>query len=161
MTDFDFSNIRKMDVNADTTAEYVWRAIEGEPGIVFAPMVDSNRAYLNETIRLTSERVEKASSNPPVAARDQPKATADRMFEDRNQDRWLLAYTCARGWGEKPPVMADGTVPEFSADAVYAFLKAVPDYLIDPLRSWAQNPFNFVPRKSVVTADQADKLGKP
>lgn len=160
MTDFDFSHLKKMDVNDETPAEYVWRALEGDPGIIFAPMVDSNRSYLNETIRLTSDRVEKASNAPPIAQRDQAKATADRMFADRDQDRWLLAYTCARGWGVNPPTLADGTVPEFSPDAAHAFLKALPDYLFDPCRSWAQNPFNFVPRKSLVTEDQADQLGK-
>lgn len=154
----DFSNLKVLDVTSDTTAEYIFPFIPGEPSLILAPAHDSNEAFLNERLRLQIERTEKAADGPRKQA---AKITVEDLKagqqEDREQDRLLLSRTCARGWGT-PPKDVDGNQPEFSAENCYDFLKALPDYMFDPLRNFCANIYNFVKRPAV-SADEADRLG--
>ena len=54
----DYSHLKKLDVNEQTTAEYIFEDIPGEPSIIFAPMTASNPDYLNERVRIAVERAE-------------------------------------------------------------------------------------------------------
>lgn len=153
---FDFSAQK---VTPETTKEYVFDMIPGEPSIIFAPAHDSNPAYLDERLRMSIEASEKAVRE--ATAKRSEKLNVDVMKvqieEDRDTDRRLLAKTCARGWG-KAPVATDGSAPGFSEENCLAFFRALPDYMFDPLRNWAQNLYNFVTRPPI-SDDEARKLG--
>jgi hypothetical protein len=153
----DFSNVRALAVTKETTAEYSFPFIPGEPSIVLAPATDANEAFLNERLRLQIESVEKA----PEARKKSRKITAEEMkesmAEEREMDRLLISRTCARSWGVAPRDV-NGNQPEFTPDNCYDFLKALPDYMFDPLRNFAANIYNFVKRPTVSEED-AERLG--
>lgn len=152
----DFSNLKLLDVTDDTTAEYGFPFIPGNPSIILAPAHDSNEAFLNERLRLSIERGEKAT----LEVRGKQKKTTPEEIkrtieEDREQDRRLIAHTCARGWGVAPKDV-DGNQPEFSPENCYDFLRALPDYMLDPLRNFAVNIYNFVKRPPISEAEAGD-----
>ena len=97
----DYSHLKKLDVNEQTTAEYIFEDIPGEPSIIFAPMTDSNPDYLNERVRIAVERAEADQANTKAKRREKILSSA-RLDEEREIDRELMARTCAKGWGNPP-----------------------------------------------------------
>jgi hypothetical protein len=145
----DYSHLKKLDVTDASEAEYVFSDVavgrneDGSvinPTIFFRPMIDSNRHYLNERIRLSTERAEQTAA---ADKKDKVQQLADRLNADRDADRVLISRTCALRWGVAPKDI-DGKEHEFSPDECLAFRTALPNYMFDPLRSWVQNPYNFV-----------------
>lgn len=155
----DFSNLAKYAVTEATEREYSFAEVDGAPSIFFAPAHDSNPAFLNERLRLSILRADErtAEVNAAKPGKVTPEKLAADIEEDREFDRQLLARTCARRWGT-PPTDVEGNQPEFSAENCYAFLKALPIHMLDPLRNWAANVRNFVERPSLDTG-AANKLG--
>lgn len=155
----DFSHLAKLDVTATSEAEYTFDDIPGEPSIWFRPMTDANPAYLNERVRLAVERAEKTQKETK-AQRKKRVMSAEQIEEDREQDRILMARTCAIRWGT-PPRDVDGNCPEFSEETCLDFLRALPDYMLDPCRGFASNVYNFVDQaaRAALMADQGEELG--
>lgn len=163
----DYSHLRKLDVTDESEAEYtfgdivVGRGPDGaavHPSIFFRPMVDANKHYLNERIRLSSERAERATKG---GKKDKVQQLADRLDEDRETDRVLIAKTCALRWGTAP-LDVDGNAHDFSFEECLAFLQALPNYIFEPLRNWVTNPYNFVDPDAYATGGgvvDADALG--
>jgi hypothetical protein len=141
----DFSHLAKLEVNETTLAEYVFMEIEGEPSIFFAPAIDENREFYNESVRLSVQRAEEEPKRKPPkrGMRRSEIFATDDLEEARERDRQLISKFCAKRWGV-PPVDKDGQTVEFSAENVYAFFKALPNYIFDPVRVWVPNPRNFV-----------------
>lgn len=152
----DFSHLAKLHVNEASEAEYTFDDIWGEPSIWMRPMNESNPDFLNERVRLAVERAE-AEKNDSKTKRRERVLSSERLEEDRAQDIILMAKTCAVRWGT-PPRDVNGEVVEFSAENALDFLRALPTYMVDPLRGWAANPYNFVNRKAA-KPDWADALG--
>lgn len=138
----DFSYLEKLEVTAESEAEYVFDGLWGDPSIFFRPMVEENTDFVNERMRLAVERAE-ADAKIPKKNRRKVMLSADRLADDRDQDCVLMAKTCALRWGT-PPRDTDGNEVEFSAENVLAFLRAIPSRFLDPCRGWVANPFNFV-----------------
>lgn len=153
----DFSHLKKLEITEESTAEYVFEDIPGEPSIIFAPMTDQNPEYLNARVRIAVDRAERDQGKTRSKKRAEI-LSSDRLKDDRDIDRELMAKTCARGWGN-PPVDVNGETPEFSPENCHDFLKAVPDWLIDPCRSFVANIYNFVDRSALITPDKAEDLG--
>lgn len=148
----DYSHLRKLDVTQESEAEYtfddvvVGRAEDGSniyASIWCRPMVEANKLFLNERIRMSTERADKAAKQPRGEKKDKVQQLADRMEEDRESERKLIAHTCALRWGN-PPLDVEGKANEFTPDECYAFLSALPTFMFDPFRQWVQNPYNFV-----------------
>lgn len=152
----DFSHLRKLEVTEQSEAEYVFDDIWGEPSIWFHPMTDSNPQYLNERVRLAVERAEAAEKETKKQRRAKV-LSSDRLEDDRELDRILMAKTCAVRWGT-PPRDVDGNEVEFSEQNVLDFLRAIPNYMLDPVRGWVANPYNFVDRNAAKPG-WADTLG--
>lgn len=155
MAKFDFSALA---VSEETTAEYVFAMIPGDPSIIFAPATDANKAFLDERLRLSIERAERTVRLPRgKAAKQTPADLARGIEEDRETDRVLLSRCCAKAWGTAPTDV-DGKQPEFSEQECYDFLKALPDYMFDPVRNWASNVYNFVERPDL-DGEESRQLG--
>jgi hypothetical protein len=159
----DFSHLRKLDVTEASEAEYVFEDVPGEPSIWFRPMTDANTEYLNERVRIAVERAE-AATKETRAQRKKRVMSAEQLEEDREQDRVLIARTCAIRWGT-PPKDVKGKEPEFNEQNCYDFLKALPSYMFDPCRGFVGNVYNFVDRSALAggtgdpTADAGETLG--
>ena len=155
----DFSHLAKLDVTEASEAEFTFDDIPGEPSIWLKPMTDANTAFLNERVRLAVERAE-ANAKETKAQRKKRVMSAEQMEEDREQDRILIARTCAVRWGT-PPKDVNGDTPEFSEENCLAFLRALPNYMLDPLRGFAANVYNFVDpaARAALTGDGGESLG--
>jgi hypothetical protein len=163
----DYSHLRKLDVTEASEAEYVFNDIivgrndDGSginPSIWFRPMIESNKLFLHERIKLATERAEALTKSKK---KDKVAQLADRMDEDRDTDRVLIARTCALRWGTAPKD-TKGKEHEFSAEECLSFLQALPNYIFEPLRSWVQNPYNFVDPEAYETGGgivNGDALG--
>lgn len=153
----DFSHLQKYDVTAESEAEFVFEDIKGEPSIWFRPMTDANEEYLNARIRFSVERAEKDQKGSKAKRREKILST-DRLKEDRDMDRVLMANTCAIRWGN-PPLDKNGDVPEFTKANCLAFFRALPDYMFDPCRGFVSNVYNFVAPDDSPAIGDADDLG--
>lgn len=161
----DFSHLKKLDVTGASEAEYVFddivmgqddKGVDICPSIWFAPMTDANPEYLNERVRVAVERADQTKKE----SRAQRKArmlSSEQLEEDRDLDRILMARICAKRWGTAPKA-ADGSFPEFSEENCLAFLRALPNYMLDPCRSFVSNVYNFVDR-TALTEEDGEKLG--
>lgn len=157
----DFSHLKTLDVTAQSEAEYIFDDIPGEPSIWFRPMVEANTDFMNERVRLAVEKAEKAEKETRKKRREKALST-DRLEDDRETDRVLMARTCAIRWGT-PFADAEGKTHELNEEHAYAFFSAMPSYIFDSCRGWVANVYNFVDKEAVLkmTADQAEALGKP
>jgi hypothetical protein len=146
----DFSNIKAQDVSPETTREYEFDTLIGEPSVVLAPAHDSNPAFLDERLRLATERAAALADQPRRKANPggvlDPETIKRNIAEDRDYDRRILASSCIRSWGRSAPIDAQGQEVPFSPENALAFLEALPDYVLDPFRAYASNIFNFVTR---------------
>lgn len=147
-------------ISEETTKEYIFSGVEGQPSIVIAPAHDANKRFLNYRMQKTVELTQqiKAGTSPTVAAEETTESLIKRAEEDREYDRGLIAFACAVSWGKSPPVAMDGSTPDFSPEECLDFLRALPIEDFDPLRNYANNLYNFKPRPKV-TREDADKLG--
>lgn len=153
---FDFSANQ---ITAETTKEYTFDLIPGRPSVILAPAHDSNPDFMEERLRRQIKMAEEIANAPRGTRSTQqtPEDLKREIEEDREADRVLISKTCARAWGRAPKAV-DGSEPEFSEANCYAFFKALPDYMFDPLRGFAANLYNFVPRPPV-TDEEACALG--
>lgn len=157
----DYSYLRRLDVDEATTAEYVFDEVPGAPSIIFKPMAESNPAYMSERIRLA---VEKANADAEKQKTETKKQRRERLVstavieEDRENDRVLMARTCAVGWGVAPRDI-NGREPKFSEDECYQFLSALPNHMLDPCRGWVANIRNFI-SATAFSEIEAEILGK-
>lgn len=156
----DFSHLKKLDVTKESEAEYTFDDIWGEPSIWFKPMIEANTDFMNERVRLAVDRAEKEQKNQSKKKRREALMSTDRLEDDREQDRILMAKTCAIRWGT-PPKDVDGNDVEFSPDNVLDFLRAIPSFMLDPARGFVANPYNFIDREGAKPAwfGDADELG--
>jgi hypothetical protein len=130
---FDFSNLKKMEVLENKLADYPLSDLEGEPVLKLFPASEANKPYYNELLRRSRSRMSAIKSK---------KITAQMLQRNRDEDRELYALHVVKGWvGIKD---ANGNLVEFSAEAAEGFLKALPNWMFDDLRAWASDPTNWV-----------------
>ena len=152
---YDFSEYA---VSAETTKEYVFAFIPGEPSIICSPADDSNIDYRREDYRLSMERNEKAAQTQraPIV-----KDTVDDLIEREDEAlaarRVMLARTCCRSWG-KAPLDVNGKANPFSEQECLDFLTAIPDWMFRAFSNWVGNIFNFAKRPPITEAE-ATRLG--
>lgn len=156
----DFSHLKKQYAVTDqTTAEFTFSRIKGDPSVVLAPAHEVNPGYHRARIELTIQLAEKLTATKPA------KATPDEMIasaeQERENDRRLIALHCARSWGT-PPRDVQGNEVEFSPENCLEFFQALPPEMFDPVRNFAGNLFNFFPERQgrALTEDDGAPLGK-
>jgi hypothetical protein len=164
----DYSHLKRLGASEQTEREYIFDdivlgqtedGVDISPSIWFRPMTDANPAYMNERVRLAVEKAEKDSKQPARSKAERRKEllAGDRIEEDRDMDRVLIARCCAVRWGTPMPDAA-GAVHDLDEEEAYSFLCALPSHIIDPLRGWVQNIYNFVDRYAL-TEQRTETLG--
>lgn len=130
----DFNHLEAMKPQADKTAEYLISQIENAPTLVVRHAGEPNKRYWNALI--------KAQTSRPRAAGRRNVAQIDRAFkQQREDDRRLYATHVVVGW--RGVTDRSGAEVSFSVEACLAFLEALPDWLFEDIRNFAQNPEHF------------------
>lgn len=146
----DFSHLKKYEITAETTAEYTFGRIVGDPSIMFRPAHEVNEAWL---LARTSANIELAKQiNNVKAGALVPEDMKRQSDQERETDRKLIAFHCAVSWGT-PPLDAKGKEVEFSAENVYAFFNAIGIAMFDPVRNFVGNLYNFYPERQWAEVD--------
>ena len=141
----DFSHLKKYAVTEETTAEFTFDRIEGDPSVILAPAHECNTAYHRERLAQT---LKLAEAMPTKGNLKQTPADIIKITDEgRETDRKLLAFYCARGWGTAP-VDSKGKEVEFTPENCYEFFAAIPPEMFDPVRNFAANLFNFFPERN-------------
>jgi len=146
----DFSNIAAYEQNADPRPFVIVQIDNGEQGspvLMVRPATEANEAYYNDWLRRIAER--------RTSGKRAKEASKDLTRASREEDRELIGLHCLTGWSNVLDV--NGKQVEFTPENGMAFLKALPDWIFDDLRTWAMNPASFV-RGPVSPAD-ASALG--
>jgi hypothetical protein len=138
-----FSNLRKLEVKAETTAEFTFYQIEGEPILIVAPATEANKPYFNKLLKSSRKNQRRLQSG---------NFTSAVIAENRDNDRALYPQFIVRGW--KKVVDDSGKQTPFSQENVKAFLGELPDWLFDDLRNFAGDPQSFT-EESVAAEDVA------
>ena len=136
----DFSHLKAYDVSPDREVPYRFDMIAGAPTIWCKPGNNANPAFLNETLRLAQER-----------PRGPRATTKDTMEAARQEDREIIAKTCATRWDVKD---SKGRPVEFSAQHCEEFFRALPNWIFDRFRAWVTEPANFA-------GSPDEQLGEP
>lgn len=153
----DFSHLTALAVTKETTREYVFDQIMGEPSLVVSPATDDNQDFLHARLELALEEVPDETPKPRRQVGKPTVAELERQYaESRDLDRRVIAKACVRGWGSSPPVDKDGKKVAFSPEEALSFLSALPDYMFDPFRNWVQNVRNFTPKQK----PRGDQMGE-
>jgi len=129
----DFSHLRALEPQGNREVPYKLEQIAGAPTIWFLPGTDANRAFMNESLRRTNAR-----TRGPRRTR---RITQDTMEAARDEDREIIAKTCAKRWDVTD---AKGAAVPFSEENCLAFFRALPDWIFDDLRGFVTDPGNFI-----------------
>lgn len=135
MTTASFSHLKKHEVSADQTADYVFYEIAGEPTLTVAPATPANKRYNSEMTKRNLPLYKRVR-----AAGDSAMAKAAEDIRDTDRD--LYAKHVIKGWSNV--FDADGNEAKFNKENCAAFLEALPDYMFDMLRDFASNNSSFV-----------------
>lgn len=144
----DFSHLQSLEVTNDRTAEYTFHNIEvngKSPTLIVAPAGEANKPYFNALLKRAGRTARQVSAG---------KINAGMIGENRDEERELFPAYVVRGW--KDMLDADGSEVEFTRENCTDFIKALPDWLFDDLRTFCGKPENFVDSVNVEVED----LGK-
>ena len=136
---FDFSNL---DVQKDTVAEMTLYQIESHPVLTLSPAAQANKPYLNALLKRNKHMARALKAGA---------VDATTLDQNRDEDRELYAKYIIKGW--KNVLDTDGKGVPFSQSAADQFLKALPDWLFDEIRTFAGDVNNFVDLSSSESED--------
>lgn len=162
----DYSQLNVLEITGETAVEYTFELIPGKPSIWLAPATDDNREFFAARMVLAAERAEQLAKDAKARGKSRAAArvvlTPDDFDVDRESDRELIARHCIKRWGTPLPTV-DGSLPEMSADTWLDFLRALPNRMMDHLRGFAGNGYNFEPKVDgdfrLITEDAKEALG--
>jgi hypothetical protein len=130
----DFSHLDDLKVTADTTAEYKIHEIQGSPALILRSANEGNSGYTNGLLRLTGQG--------RGQRRAKIKIDAKTMDDMRTNDRELFPAHVIVGWtGVKD---ANHAPVKFCKGDCANFINALPDWIFDGVRAFANDPENFV-----------------
>lgn len=144
--DFDFGYIEETRVTAETTAEFIFPKVPGEPSIICRPATNHNSAFINARNREVLKEFEGQKSEQKTNAKriEDLITTPEEHFAQLERQRGLLASTCCVEWGRAPVDGKTGKPVPFSIAAVKAFLTAIPDVMFEGFSNWISNEWNFI-----------------
>lgn len=128
-----FSKLRQMDLQETATATMTLYMLDGEPKLTMRPADEVNSKYMQAALKNAPERAR-------VARRT--GLTPGMIKANRDRDRENFAAHVIIGW--EGVVDDDGKAVTFSPETCKEFLDALPDWIFDEVREFAQSPNNFV-----------------
>lgn len=144
----DFSQLSKLQVSNDRTAKYTFYQIEGEPTLDVAPATEANGPYFNALLKRAKGTVRRMRAGG---------VNAGMLAENRNDDRDLYPKHIVRGWSSVRS--SKGSSVEFSVENAKDFLEALPNWLFDELRTFCNDPANFVGEGELTPDDKVELQG--
>lgn len=129
----DFSNLSKLRVKSDATAEFVFYSIAGEPTLSVAHAGDTNPEFLNAVLRQPKKLKR--------ARRRARKISQEAIAEARAEDVRLFSQVIVKGWSGV--VDADGNEVDFAPEVCAQFLEAIPSDMFNELRAFCVDIENF------------------
>lgn len=137
--EFDF---KPLQVNAQQTSNYTIYSIENTPTLTLAPANQVHKAYFNEVLRRNSQASRVKAQNVAL------------LEKNREEDRELYAKYILKGW--KNVKDRSGNDVAFSQENALAFLQAIPDYIFDEIRIYAQATENFLSPSAETAAKNSE-----
>lgn len=128
----DFSHLAKLNVSTDKVVEFPLWMVRGRPVFMVTSASEVNADYLNEMLRRTGKHLRQLR----LGALDK-----DLIDENRRHVRALFPLHIIRGW--KGVVDASGKEVAFSPDECVAYMKHLPDWIVDELSTFCQTITNF------------------
>lgn len=131
----DFSHLSDKDIT-DKTAEFSLWQLDGdpEPVLVMKSAGTDNKTYTSAVLKKTDRNRLRRIENKGV--------TTELLELARKQDRELFPQHVIVGW--KNVKDAHGKDVKFTVDSCRDFLNALPDFLLDEVRKFANTPANFL-----------------
>lgn len=132
-----FNYLKKLDVDEQRTAEYeLWEIQEDDkpvPVLVLAPSGTANKPYFHALLNRTN-RVRRVGRGQGIS-KEQIKA-------NRDDDRELFPQFVVKSW--RNVVESNGNECPFTRGNCDDFLKVLPDWLFDKVRTFTAEPENFL-----------------
>ena len=131
-----------------TTAKMALEQIEGAPVLEMRPATEDNREYFNAAFQSSKKRARKAKAQG---------LDVEAFKSLRDQDRLLFSKYVIVGW--EKVVDFGGTPVVFTEEDCREFLKALPTWLFDEVRAFANEPLNFL-KDDALGVEDGDELGE-
>lgn len=128
----DFSNLSKLDIS-DQTVDFTIHALEGAPRLTVRSALNDNAGYTNAVLKTSSAQLTRGNRR---------KANKETLDSTRDQDRELYAHHVVVDWSGITD--NSGKAVPFNTANCLQFLKKLPDWLVDDLRTFCNNPVNFL-----------------
>lgn len=128
-----FGHLKKLDIESTKLVPYEIIQIADKPVLQVAPATEVNKPFFNALLR----RARKTSKAVQAGA-----ITAGLIDSNREEDKELYSQFVVKGWSNVKDESGND-VPFSQADCL-EYLKALPNYIFDPLREFVSNPMNFV-----------------
>lgn len=132
----DFGYLAELEVSLERTQEYpLSRIMVGGlvPVLLLAPATDANKPYYQALLH-RANKVARMSRTGGVSA--------DVLEESRDEDRGLYPKYVVKGW--RNVADASGKLVVFSVPNCEDFLRALPNWVFDDVRTFCGTPANFV-----------------
>lgn len=127
----DFSNISKLEVTGEHTAEYVFEGLHGQPKVRVRPITRANKSYTNAMLKRLAPSKKNKNTN----------ITVDDIERHQKWDLDLFPKYVLTDW--EGVVDTDGNEVEFTEVNAAAFVKALPADMFDELREYCADISNF------------------
>lgn len=130
-----FANIRALAI-AGKTAEYTLFELDEDPKpvLILRPASSENPQYFNELLREYGGR--------QGAQRMRQGATPEMLEKQRDTNRRLFPIHVVVGWRDLKD--QDGNEVAFSQGAAAELFQALPGYILDAIRQFAEDPNSFL-----------------
>jgi hypothetical protein len=141
----DFSHLKALEITRETTRQYIFDELEGEPGFVVSPATDDNEDFFQARVEFSLSQEDDSPDQPrKQTGKPTPEEIRKEIDQARETDRKLITKACIRDWA-KAPKDKDGNDVPFTPENAYEFLCALPNYMVDPFRRFCVNVRNFTP----------------
>lgn len=131
-----FDNLKAFDVKTDTSVRYEINEIRmGDnrvPYLMVKPATEANKPFARAQLLRSNKRVRTNAGRG---------VSLENIMDTRDDDRQLYPKFVVEGWGDVYDT--DGKPVDYSTKNCEDFLKALPDWIFDGLRSFCTNPSNF------------------
>ncbi len=131
----DFSNVTRLSISGKTARYEIVEWTEApKPVLILKPGGSENRPYFNAMLR--------EMGNADVRALKRGIMSADQLNRTRDAARRLIAEHCVAGWENLKD--ASGYEAPFSVENAKALFAKMPDYMVDGVRTFIDEPGNFL-----------------